>query len=155
VQTRTGLPLLAKDTIKEVLGGSLGVTRPEDSKRLGAAVFALMGTIMHELLAHGVSLIVEGNFAVGWPQFDDLPPARIVQVHVTAPVEVLLARMRERGSDRHPVHYDAEAAEEIGERVAGGEWDALPLPGRLLRIDTSSPADLDRLLAPLDAVAIR
>jgi predicted kinase len=149
VQARTGLPLIAKDAIKEVIGEELGVTAEGDSKRLGAAVFELMGALMRELLERGVSVIVEGNFAVGRPLFGDLPPARIVQVHVTAPLDELLARMRERDSDRHPVHYDIEAADEIAERFSRGEWEALPLDGDLIRIDTSASPDLDALLAPL------
>jgi predicted kinase len=153
VQERTGLPLIAKDTLKETLGEQLGVTDPLDSKQLGFAVFAVIGHLVRELLGHGVSLIAEGNFAVGYPVFDDLPPARVVQVHVTAPTEVLLARMRERGSERHPVHYDAEAADEILSRHARGEWEPLPLDGELIRIDTSLSPDLDAVLAPLASSA--
>jgi hypothetical protein len=74
-------------------------------------------------------------------------------VHVTAPTEVLLARMRERGSERHPVHYDAEAADEILSRHARGEWEPLPLDGELIRIDTSLSPDLDAVLAPLASSA--
>jgi hypothetical protein len=35
------------------------------------------------------------------------------------------------------VHYDREAAEEIAGRAATGEWDALPLNGALVEVDTS------------------
>lgn len=40
------------------------------------------------------------------------------------------------------VHYDAEAADEIGERVTAGEWEPLPLDGDLLRIDTDPFPDV-------------
>jgi predicted kinase len=149
IRERTGLPLIAKDSLKEILGEQLGVSDPLDSKRLGSAVFGLIGHLVRELVGHGVSLIAEGNFAVAYPLFDDLPRARVIQVHVTAPAEVLLERMRERGSERHPVHYDAQAADEILVRHARGEWEPLPLEGELIRIDTSAPPDLDAVLAAL------
>jgi predicted kinase len=145
----SGLPLIAKDAIKERLGEELGVTSPADSKRLGSAVFGLMGDLLRELLERGVSLVIEGNFSVAYPLFDDLPPARVVQIHVSAPSDVLLRRMRERDAERHPVHYDAEVAEEVLERLARGEWEPLPLDGELIRIDTSTDPDVDALLEPL------
>jgi predicted kinase len=149
VQELTELPLVAKDSIKELLGEELGITEPAESKRLGAAVFRLIGDVVRELLAHGASVIVEGNFSVLYPLFDDLPPARIVQIHVGAPRDVLLERMRERDAERHPVHYDAEAADEIVERLEQGEWEPLPLDGDLIRIDTSQDVDLEALLEGL------
>ena len=81
---RLGLPVVAKDALKEALGGALGVTERRESHRLGSAVFDAMGLLVRELLGAGVSLIVEGNFTPRTTIFADLPPARIVQVHVTA-----------------------------------------------------------------------
>jgi hypothetical protein len=101
---------------------------------------------MRELLSSGTSLIVEGNFARA-ALFEGLPPAELVQVHVTAASEVLRTRMLERGSHRHPVHYDGDAADEVAARAAAGEWDPLRLPGRLVRIDTTKWPDLDEVLA--------
>lgn len=84
LRTALGFPLVAKDAVKESLGGSLGITEPVESRRLGTAVFELIPLLLRELLAARVSVVVEGNFAVGSPVFDGLPPARVVQVHVTA-----------------------------------------------------------------------
>ena len=64
---------------------------------------------------------------------------------MSAPLRpTLRARLLDRGGDRHPVHYDREAANEIAARAAAGEWDPLPLAGVLLRIDTTNgfPADV-------------
>jgi hypothetical protein len=94
-----------------------------------------MGHLVRELLASGASLIVEGNFN-RTALFDGLPEARIVQVHVSAAPKVLRARLLDRDTHRHPVHYDHEAADEIAERAAAGEWDALPLDGVLVRVET-------------------
>jgi predicted kinase len=135
---RHGLPLVEKDAYKEVLGGALGITDREESRRLGAAVFDLMALIVHDLLRSGVSVIAEGNLRAGTPLLEGLPPCRIVQVHVTASPETLHARLLARDPTRHPVHYDAAAADEIAERAAAGEWDALPLDGELVELETTS-----------------
>jgi predicted kinase len=132
-----GCPLVAKDTLKESLGESLGITDPAESKRLGGAVFQLLTLIVRELLSQGVSVIAEGNFTNASSLVVDPPAAEIVQVHVTADPAILRARLLARDASRHPVHYDAESADSIAERLAAGEWDPLALPGRLIEIDTS------------------
>lgn len=107
------------------------------SYRLGAAVFELLTVIVHELLVHGDSVIVEGNFTMRTRLFAALPPCRIAQVHVSAAPAALRSRLVARAESRHPVHYDQEAANEIAARAAAGEWDPLPLAGVLLRVDTT------------------
>lgn len=145
------LPLLEKDALKETIGGALGVTGREQSHRVGEAVFELMADLTHDLLRRGVSLVVEGNFTTRSRLASALPPCRIVQVHVTAAPETLRDRIRSRDTHRHPVHYDAEAADEIAERARDGEWDALPLDGELAAVDTTDgfpePDELRRIVS--------
>ena len=119
----------------------LDVRERDGSQRLGVAVFALIGELVRELLGVGVSLIVEGNFVPGTPVLVGLPPARIVQVHVSAEPELLRARLLERDTHRHPVHYDREVADEIAGRAARGEWAPLPLDGALIAVDTCERVD--------------
>jgi predicted kinase len=137
LRDQLGYPLVAKDTLKESLGESLGITEPAKSKRLGVAVFEVLTLIVRELVANGVSVIAEGNFTNASSLVVDPPSAEIVQVHVTAAPEILRERLLARDPSRHPVHYDAESADSIAERLAAGEWDPLALPGRLIEIDTS------------------
>jgi predicted kinase len=146
LRTRLGLPLIAKDTVKELLGGALGIEDRARSQQLGGIVFELIGLVVKELLDQGVSVITEGNFTERSTLFSGLPPAQIVQVHVTAEPETLRARLLERDV-RHPVHYDREAADEVSARAAGGEWPALPIGGRLIQIDTTTWPDLAEALA--------
>jgi predicted kinase len=147
------LPLLAKDTLKETLGGVLGITEREASRQLGVAVFEAIGLLVRELLATRVSLIVEGNFRAGATLFGDLPPARIVQVHVSAPPHVLRERLVARDTHRHPVHYDRAAADEIAARADAGEWTPLQLAGLLIEVDTTAWPNVERLVAEIgDAV---
>ena len=142
VADRLGLPLVAKDAIKEVLGEALGVRGRDDSRRVGAATFEVQFHLLRELLGAGCSAVAEGNFTAGsGAGFMSLPPARVLQVHVTAAPELLRERMLARVG-RHPVHYDAEVAEEVYERASAGDWHPpLPLDGQLLLVDTSSPQD--------------
>ena len=101
--------------------------------------------MLHELLAAGVSAIAEGNFGASW--FAELPPARIVQVHLTAPPEVLRDRLLERSGTRHAVHYDREASGEVLERAAAGEWDPLEIGGELITVDTEEWPDIERIVS--------
>ena len=150
VRARLGLPLVAKDAFKETLGAALGVqgTDRDGSRRLGTAVFELVFHVLHELLAAGQSAVAEGNFARA-ESFLALPPARIVQVHVTAPPDVLRGRLAAR-DNRHPVHYDAAVADEVAARAAAGEWRPLEIGGDLLPVDTTTFPDVG---AVADAVA--
>ncbi len=153
---RFGLPVLAKDSLKEALGEALQVTRRAESQRLGAAVFEVLALVAHELLRRGVSCLAEGNFTARSALLRDLPPARIVQVHVTAEPAVLRRRLEHRGAARHPVHYDHEAAAEIGERAAAGEWDPLPLDAALVQLETTAwPGDLEPFLAKVERALTR
>jgi predicted kinase len=143
LRDRLALPLLAKDTLKERLADVFGTEGRVESQRLGVAVFELLALVGHELLGAGVSTIVEGNFTMASPLFVALPPARIVVVHVTASPETLRSRLRERAG-RHPVHYDAEAADEIAERARSGEWAPVEIGCVLITVDTTEAwADLD------------
>jgi predicted kinase len=149
LRERLGLPLIAKDTLKELLGGALGIEDRAGSQQLGGIVFELISVFVKELLEHGVSVIAEGNFTERSTLFSGLPPAEIVQVYVTASPDTLRERMLVRDTHRHPVHYDREAADEVSARAAGGEWPALPIGGRLIEIDTTTWPDLDEVLATL------
>jgi predicted kinase len=148
LQARFGFPLITKDALKETLGGALGVDDRARSQELGPAVFELLGLVVRELLGHGVSVIGEGNFTERSTLFAGLPPAEVVQVHVTAEPETLRRRLHERET-RHPVHYDREAADEVSARAAGGEWPALSIGGRLIEIDTTTWPNLDEVLSTI------
>jgi predicted kinase len=136
LRERLRLPLIAKDTLKETLAEHIEVGGDRRaSQRLGVATFAVQFAVARELLAAGVSLILEGNFRADW--FATLPPARVVQVHLRAEPETLRARLLARDTHRHPVHYDREAAGEIADRAAGGEWEPLAIGGELIELDTT------------------
>jgi adenylate kinase family enzyme len=147
LRERLGLPLIAKDALKEALGDALAFDGDRhESQRLGVATFQMQFAVVRELLATHVSVIVEGNFR-GVDFFETLPAADITQVHVWAEPAALRERLLLRDTHRHPVHYDRDAAGEIAERAAAGEWGPLPIGGRLVSIDTTVWPDLGEVLA--------
>jgi predicted kinase len=137
-----GLPVVTKDDLKEELYETLGVGDPEWSQRLGKASYALISTFCRELLAAGQSVIAEANFFVGVDEarFAELPRHRVVQVHCSAPFEVLLARFKGR-ADRHPGHLDRDRAAELRQRFEEGTHEPLALPGELIEVETTQPVD--------------
>jgi predicted kinase len=142
---RLGLPLIAKDTIKEALFDGLGVGDLDWSRRLGEATYLTMLALAEESVTHGASLVLEGNFVRG-SEFEArlaALSARFVQIHCSAPLDVLTQRYQER--DRHPGHVDSERIEGLREAVETGRHDPLDLPGETFRIDTAEPFDVAAL----------
>ena len=148
ISEQSGVPLIAKDGIKERLYEAFGSGDREWSRWLGRATYPL---IFHFLEAHlrvGCAAVVEGTFGpesangefaalhVRWP-FEAL------QVFCWAPDEILLTRYAARAPERHPGHVDAWMIEEIRTQLASGRWQPLQLPGELLRVDTRSFESLD------------
>jgi predicted kinase len=138
------LPLLAKDDIKEALFDALGTGDRDHSRTLGRATYETLFAVARRLLGSGVSCIVESNLS-HVELLRSLPPARIVQIFCTAPIDVILERYSLRS--RHPGHLDAEIVPELRERLAAGEWQPLDLDGKLITLDTSTPVDVQSLAA--------
>jgi predicted kinase len=139
---RLRLPLLTKDTVKEALFDGLGAGDLEWSQRLGEATYLVLGALVDESVRGGASLILEGNFVGGGELEERLAalPARFVQVHCSAPIELLVERYASR--ERHPGHVDAERIDALREAVETGRHDPLHLPGETIRIETSNPIDV-------------
>src|SRR5690349_10825542 len=113
IASRCGLPLIAKDAIKETLFDSLGSGDGEWSKRLGRATFSLIIHFLEVELRAGRSAIVEANFdpRFAGPEFSrlrEVVPFRLLQIHCDATQPTLLKRLSNRSSDgsRHPGHLD-------------------------------------------------
>jgi predicted kinase len=140
---RLRLPLIAKDTIKEALFDGLGAGDLEWSQRIGGATYLAMLAIAEESVAAGASIVLEANFIRGGESRLAALPARFVQVHCSAPLEVLVERYGSRV--RHPGHVDSERIDALREAVQTGRHNPLELPGETIRIDTTKPVDLAAL----------
>jgi predicted kinase len=144
------LPLLEKDAVKERLADVLGSSGGREwSQRLSAATMAVILDLAAELVAAGVSVVAEANFARGLHdgRLSALSPARLVEVHCEAPLEVLRERLEGRDSARHPIHYDAEfAARDLDRRLTDDVHGPLRV-GELIRVDTTGPTDVGYIAA--------
>jgi predicted kinase len=145
-----GLPLFAKDEIKEELFESLGADDPDESRRLGAAVYPLLFLIARRELEARRSIVLEANFIAGASEaaFARLPPHGLLQVHCSAPEETLMERYVAR-EGRHPGHHDAVRAEEVRAAIRVGRHSPLALDGTLIELDTSSPVDVTQVAAAI------
>ncbi len=93
---RLRLPLIAKDTIKEALFDALGTGDLAWSQRLGDATYLAMLAVAEESVAAGADLVLEANFIRGGESRLAALPARFVQVHCSAPLELLVERYASR-----------------------------------------------------------
>jgi predicted kinase len=142
-----GLPLIAKDTVKETLFDALGTGDRPWSRRLGVATYTLLFTVAAEVLRARQPLVLEANLTRGTAEaeFAALPPYRLLQIVCTAPDDVVLARYRERalGGERHSGHLDLQIEDEVAAALRERRHDALDLDGKRIYVDTTTPASLE------------
>jgi predicted kinase len=148
-----GLPLLAKDVIKESLFDSLGhvdLDERESSRKLGAAAMELLW----RLAADSPSVVIEANFRPGSAYERERLQAltdRTVEVFCRVPVEVARARFEARAAtaDHHPVHVvrslPADAWSEFGDPFGFGP---------VIEVDTTQPVDLVMLVERVRAAIL-
>ena len=158
IAERFGLPVVAKDDVKELLFDALGTGDREWSKRLGRATFDVLDLLIERLLAARASFVVDAAFdaAVAGDRFRSWQEAygfRTVQVHCTAPRQVLLDRFAARaGADRHPGHVDAANLDEYAASLDVPRQEVFDLPGPVLEAAADADGRLD-VDAVLDALA--
>ena len=142
---RLGLPLLAKDEIKEALMDALGVPPTVDgSQRLGrAAVLAML-----RVAARCPGAVLDSTWYDYAIPVARALPGRLVEVHCILPRDVARARYQARASGRHAGHLDTERSEQ----ELWGEPPPSPGLGPVIEVDTSAEVDLDELVARLDEV---
>jgi predicted kinase len=139
---RLGLPLLAKDEIKEALMAALGPPRTvAASQRLGrAAVLAML-----QVARRCPGAVLDSTwFDYALPAARALP-GRLIEVHCTLPRNVAKTRYQARARRRHAGHLD-----DI--RTDGELWGDPPQPlglGPVIQVDTSGEIDIDHLITTL------
>jgi predicted kinase len=150
------LPVLSRDQIKESLMDSLGSPARARSRELGAASYAVLYSIIEQLLGANLSLIVESNFSHGKSESELVriaANAKIVQLHCRTSDEEVFRRYRERAESgtRHPGHHDtdAETLADLGTSLRGSRHEPLMLDAPLLIVDTTDGyrPDFDEIVA--------
>lgn len=137
-----GLPLLAKDEIKEALMDGLGYPATvAQSRCLGRAATAAMLRVAQRCPGAVLDSIW---FEYADPLVRQLP-GRCAEVVCTVPVELARARYRARAGQRHAGHLD----EARTEAELWGAPPRSPRAGPVLEVDTSGPVDVRDLAATL------
>jgi predicted kinase len=142
------VPLLAKDDVKLALYRALGASDMAESQRLGEAAFEVLSSTAARLLAAGVGVVLEGNFAHRRSEAALLPlleEADAVQVHCAAAREETLRRYRSR--TRHEMHYDEAALPRVLGALDSRLHDPMDLVVPTLLVDTTAGYD-----PPLEAI---
>ncbi len=145
-----GLPLLARDDIKELLFDTLGWSDRQWSRKLGLASWRVLYHLLEELLKANQSLVVESNFRKEFASKELGALQRkyrfeTVQVLCRADGEVLLERFKQRAEsgERHPGHVDHLNYDEFEAVLRQGGWDVLEIDGRVVTVDTTDFAAMD------------
>lgn len=134
-----GLPLIAKDVIKEALMDALGApTTVEESRSLGRAAVGAMLAVART----SPGAVLEGPFyPASVPSLKALP-GTIVEIRCRCPREVALERYRARSGARHRGHLDADRTDE----ELWNEELLRPLGvGSLIEVDTTGKVDVAAL----------
>jgi predicted kinase len=149
-----GMPLFAKDSIKERIHDVLADTGPVEirwSRRLGAAAMEMLWL----LAADAPECVLEANFWTGHEHQNDSLRAlaeggKLVEVYCTAPKEEILRRFdaRQARGERHAVHPGGTFDPEDWQRKFGEPVGI----GQVLKVDTSTPVDVPRLAAEVRAL---
>ncbi|HZM29330.1 MAG TPA: AAA family ATPase [Acidimicrobiales bacterium] len=132
-----GLPLVAKDTIKDALMTVLPVPDVATSRVLGRASVVAMLAVAAE---SPVGAVIESNLHRSRAAAEVAAlPGRVVEVFCVCDPEVGAARYRARAGSRQAGHFDHERDpaelrnDEVARPVDGG-WP-------VLRVDTNGPFD--------------
>ena len=145
-----GLPLIARDDLKESLFETLGWSTVEWSQQLGRATYELVYLLIERLLEAQCSLLVETPFDPDWanPRFQALRarhPFQPAQVILSTPADLLRQRYARRvdNGERHPGHVDRLRLGQFEPVALGQRNRSLDLDGPVYHIDTSDFAALD------------
>jgi hypothetical protein len=137
-----GLPVLAKDEIKEALAGGLGqLSTVAESRRMGRA--AVLVALRVALRCPGA--VVDSTwFDYTLPLVAELP-GPVVEVRCLVPLAVAKSRYYARAAGRDPGHLDLD-------RDEAELWGRPVRPlgvGRLVEVDTTGPTDIPAVAAEI------
>jgi len=131
---RYGVSMFGKDTIKEVLGDTIGFANREENLKLSKATMELMLFLFTEFEKLGKTLILESNFHTGeLERLHELAKAQgyeILTIVLRGDAEILHKRYlhRMQHENRHPVHLSTtlDVYEEFKGYLEGTREEAIP-----------------------------
>ena len=131
-----------KDSIKEVLGDTIGFSNREENKKLSNASMELMYFIFSEFAKLGKSLILESNFhrvELEWLQKKALDNGyEVFTIVLYGETEILHKRYLNRmcNENRHPVHLSTTIDNFHDFKKCSEYLANIEVPGRSIRINT-------------------
>jgi predicted kinase len=134
-----GLPLIARDSIKEALWDALGPGDLAWSRKLGAA----SAEVFWRLAAEAREGVLDNFFHRAFSHRLVALPGPIVEVHCSCPGEVALDRYQLR--TRHPCHFDLTYGVDMFDTWMRTDAGPLALGGPLFVVDTTRPVDVDEI----------
>jgi hypothetical protein len=150
ISAKFNLPLVTKDSLKELIFDHLGWSDREWSKKVGAASYHLLHYFMETQLAVGNSLMIESNFKAEFetPIIKDLVTKYNyfpIQVMCQCDGQILFDRFKQRSEsgDRHPGHNDQTNYDEFKDMLLQGKLEPLDIGGEIITFDTTDFNKLD------------
>ncbi|MAG12122.1 MAG: hypothetical protein CMI52_04960 [Parcubacteria group bacterium] len=144
------VPLISRDEIKEGLFDKMGTGDRDWSKKVGAASYLMVYTVIEVLMKSGAWIIVESNFdpSVDSEKVQEImvnTGCRVLQIVCWAEKRILMKRFQSRVSEgqRHPGHRDELAEDEIFARFEINKAPVLEVEGEVLQVDTTFPENID------------
>ncbi len=146
-----GLPLLSKDTIKEILFDEVGCGDRKWGDKLDKAAYSILTYVVKQELMANHSVIVETPYGMEFLNEMSLELQAkhrfmCVQILCYARPKILVKRYMDRigAHDRHPGHNDLAGLEDFKISLKNaGKVDPLTLAGKVYQINTSDFANVD------------
>ena len=177
ISERLKLPVISKDTVKELLFDNVGFQSREEKVKLGVASMEIMYYVAGQLMKAGQSFILENNFEYSSEQgirnLLEQYQYSVLTITLTGDYKVIYQRFLERESspDRHRGHVVNDCYPEKKEcnpkeskatsisyenYVHGIEqrgFDSFSVDGKQIKIDTTdfSKIDMDELFSQIAA----
>lgn len=153
VAAALGVPLIAKDDIKEIMYDKIGWSDKAFSAKLAHATFDIMEYITEQHLKTRISIALESNYspklASGkFQEWQQEYGCNIVQIVCRTDLDVLASRYFERQhTDRHPGHNDTGTVEsyklDFERRIENGEDQLFAVDGPVKIVNTTDFGTVD------------
>lgn len=156
---RYSIEAFNKDTIKEILGDTIGFTNREENLKLSHATIAVMTHIFAKNAENGHDCILEANFHGNEIQIlldiAAMHDIKVLTLEFMADEKVLYERFRNRieNENRHPVHQSAglDSFEEFCRYIEDSRLDTVPGEKICVNATDFSYQTDDVLLTKIDA----
>ncbi len=150
IAQKFNLPLITKDSLKEILFDTIGWKDREWSKKLGSASFSIMHYLLDSLMATNQSIIIEGNFKTEF-ESDHIRPRlkqfnyQAIQIMCQCDGKILFDRFKQRSEsgDRHPGHCDTTNYEELKDSLLIGKYEPLDIESPVIIFDSTHLDQID------------